>query len=158
MVNSAICAIFTLCHCKNLAAGRWSDFPPEKFYSEIFPKTNAVSITFGLRYIHGQSLKELISDAKRSGPVFLGDSLLIFQIHYLQTISSLGVGIDSGPWGRVLDHFFGLMLRQFEQACLKKLKWNRKSLKILLKRRTEQLITMIVLGAKTIIIRTNIAI
>ena len=58
VVNSAICAIFTLCHCKNLAAECWSDFPPEKFYFEIFSKTNAVSITFGLRYIHGQSLKE----------------------------------------------------------------------------------------------------
>ena len=30
----------------------WSDFPPEKFYFEIF--FNAVSITFWLRYIHGQ--------------------------------------------------------------------------------------------------------
>ena len=59
VVNSTICVIFTLCHCKNLAALRWSDFPPEKFYSEIFPKTNAVSITFGLRYIHGQSLKKI---------------------------------------------------------------------------------------------------
>ena len=44
--NSAICANFPL-------------FPPEKFYFEIFSKTNAVSITFGLRYIHGQSLKEI---------------------------------------------------------------------------------------------------
>ena len=35
------------------------DVPPEKFYFEIFSKTNAVSITFGLRYIHGQSLKEI---------------------------------------------------------------------------------------------------
>ena len=32
VVNSAICAIFTICHCKNLAAGCWSDFPPEEFY------------------------------------------------------------------------------------------------------------------------------
>ena len=32
---------------------------PEKFYFEIFSKTNAVSITFGLRYIHWQSLKEI---------------------------------------------------------------------------------------------------
>ena len=97
MVNSTISAIFTPCHRKNLAIDSLSDFPPKTFYFEVFPKTNAVSITFGLRHIHGQSLKELISDAKRSGPVFLGDSLLIFQIHYLQTISSLGVGIDSGP-------------------------------------------------------------
>ena len=42
---------------KNLAAGRWSDFPPEKFYFEIF-FSNAVSIIFGLRYIHAQSLSE----------------------------------------------------------------------------------------------------
>ena len=49
VVNSVIWAIFTLCHCKNLAAGRWSEFPPEKFYFEIFPNTNEVSITFGPR-------------------------------------------------------------------------------------------------------------
>ena len=65
VVNSAICAIFTTCHCKNLATGRWSDFPPQKFYFEIFTKTNAVSITFGLRYIHGH----WFSHPKRSGPV-----------------------------------------------------------------------------------------
>ena len=59
VVNSAICAIFTLCHCKNLASECWSDFSPENFYFEIFSKTNVVSITFGLRYIHGQSLKEI---------------------------------------------------------------------------------------------------
>ena len=59
VVNSAICSIFTLLHCKKLAAGRWSDFCPEKFYFEIFPKTNAVSVTFGPIYIHGQSLKEI---------------------------------------------------------------------------------------------------
>ena len=53
-----------------LAIDSLSDFPPKTFYFEIFPKTNAVSITLGLRYIHGQSLKELISDPKRSGPVF----------------------------------------------------------------------------------------
>ena len=58
-VNSAICAIFALCHCKNLAAARWSDFPRENFYFKIF--FNAVSITFGLRYIHGQSLTEIDS-------------------------------------------------------------------------------------------------
>ena len=33
--------------------------PPEKLYFEIFPKPNAVSITFEPRYIHGQSLKEI---------------------------------------------------------------------------------------------------
>ena len=69
LVNSTISAIFTPCHRKNLAIDSLSDFPPKKFYFEIFPKTNAVSITFGLRYIRGQSLKKLISDPKRSGPV-----------------------------------------------------------------------------------------
>ena len=59
VVNSAIWAIFTLCDCQNLAAGRESDFPPEKFYFETFLKTYAVSITFGLRYINVQSLKEI---------------------------------------------------------------------------------------------------
>ena len=32
-----------------LAARRWSDFPKEKFLFEIFPKTNALSITYGPR-------------------------------------------------------------------------------------------------------------
>ena len=36
-------------------------FSSEKSYFEIFPKTNAVSITFGPIYIHGQSLKEIDS-------------------------------------------------------------------------------------------------
>ena len=75
-VNSAICTIFTVCHCKKLDARRWSHFPPEKVYFEIFSKNNAVSITFGLRYIHGQSLKgNWFSYPKRSGPV-LGRPLL----------------------------------------------------------------------------------
>ena len=69
VVNSAICAVFTLCHCKNLAAECWGDFPPEKFYFEVFSKPNAASITFGLRYIHGQSKGNWFSDPKRSGPV-----------------------------------------------------------------------------------------
>ena len=34
-------------------------FSPQKFDFEIFPKTNAFSITFGPRYIHGQSLEEI---------------------------------------------------------------------------------------------------
>ena len=32
---------------KNLAAECWSDFRSEKFYFEIFSKTNVVSITSG---------------------------------------------------------------------------------------------------------------
>ena len=77
VVNSAICAIFTLCHCKNLmkALKWWSDFPPEKCYFEIFSKTNAVSITFGLRYIHGQSLKEIDFPTRNAVDRFEGDSL-----------------------------------------------------------------------------------
>ena len=59
VVNSAICSIFTLLHCQKFAAARWSDLSPERFYFEIFQKTNAVSITFGPIYIHGQSLKEI---------------------------------------------------------------------------------------------------
>ena len=45
-------------------------FSSQKFNFEIFPKTNAFSITFGPRYIHGQSLKEIdFPTRKRSGPV-----------------------------------------------------------------------------------------
>ena len=57
VVNSTTCAIFTPCHCKNLASGRSRDFPPENFYFEIFSKTNVVSITSGPKY--KQSLKEI---------------------------------------------------------------------------------------------------
>ena len=42
--------------------GRWAleRFLSQKFHFEIFPKTDAISnITFGPRYIHGQSLKEI---------------------------------------------------------------------------------------------------
>ena len=70
VVNSAICAIFTLCHCKNLAAECWSDFPPEKFYFEIFSKTNAVSIYFWTKiYSWAKFNGNWFSDPKRSGPV-----------------------------------------------------------------------------------------
>ena len=40
--------------------------PPETFYFEIFSKTHAVSITFGQRYIHGQSLKEIDFSARNA--------------------------------------------------------------------------------------------
>ena len=70
VVNSAICAIFTLCHCKNLAVGCWSDFPPEKFYFEIFWKTNAVSIYFWTKiYSWAKFNGNWFSDPKRSGRV-----------------------------------------------------------------------------------------
>ena len=61
---------FTLCHCKNLVAGHWSDFRPEKLYVEIFSKTNVVSITFGLsRYSWVNFKGNWFSDPKHSGPV-----------------------------------------------------------------------------------------
>ena len=53
-----------------------SDFPPEKFYFEIFSKTIAFSITFGLRYINGQSLKEIDFPTRNAVDRFWGDSLL----------------------------------------------------------------------------------
>ena len=34
-------------------------FSFEKFHFRIFPKTNAISVTFGPRYIQKQSLKEI---------------------------------------------------------------------------------------------------
>ena len=34
-------------------------FSSQKFHFEIFPKTNAISITFGPRYIHRQSFEEI---------------------------------------------------------------------------------------------------
>ena len=34
-------------------------FSSQKFYFEFFPKTNAISVTFAPRYIHGQILKEI---------------------------------------------------------------------------------------------------
>ena len=56
---------------QKLAAGRWSDFPPEKFYFEIFPKTNAVSLNyFTIKIYSWAKFKgNWFSDPKRSGPV-----------------------------------------------------------------------------------------
>ena len=34
-------------------------FSSQKFRFEIFPKTISISVTFGPRYIHKQSLKEI---------------------------------------------------------------------------------------------------
>ena len=63
-------AQFLLCHCKNLAIGRWRDFPPEKFYFEIFSKTNAVSIySWTKMYSWAKFNRNWFSDPKRSGPV-----------------------------------------------------------------------------------------
>ena len=59
-------------------------FPPKKFYLEVFPKTDVVSITFESRYIHGQSLKE--TDFLTPNPVdwFLGDSLNFDAFKFVQ--------------------------------------------------------------------------
>lgn len=48
----------------------------ERFHFEIFPKTNAISITFGPRYIHGQSLKEIDFPTRNAVDRFLRDFLL----------------------------------------------------------------------------------
>ena len=59
--------------------GRWAlirrDFPPEKFYFEIFLRTNSVSITFGLIYIYGQSLKEIDWPRIRTGGYYFSRGL-----------------------------------------------------------------------------------
>ena len=54
VIKSVIRAIFIIRQCKKLAAERWNDFR-----LEIFPKTNAISVTFEPRYIHEQILKEI---------------------------------------------------------------------------------------------------
>ena len=59
VVNPAISAIFVIRQCKKLAAGRWNDFRLKNFILKFFQKTNAISVTFGPRCIHGQSLKEI---------------------------------------------------------------------------------------------------
>ena len=40
VVNSTICAIFTLCYCKNLAAGMGAEviFPPKNFILKYFQR------------------------------------------------------------------------------------------------------------------------
>ena len=52
-------------------------FSSQKYHFEIFPKTNAVSVTFGPRYIHGQSLKEIDFPTRNAVDRFSRDSLLI---------------------------------------------------------------------------------
>ena len=85
---------------QKLAAGRWSDFPPEKFYFEIFPKTNAVSLNyFTIKIYSWAKFKgNWISYPKRSGPVlerlslkFLKELILagqvsqVFNVIFLQS-------------------------------------------------------------------------
>jgi len=45
-MNSAICAIFTLCQCKHLAAGRWSDFPSKNLILKYFQKLMQFQLLF----------------------------------------------------------------------------------------------------------------
>ena len=52
-------------------------FSSQKFHFEIFPKTNAISITFGPRYIHGLSLEEIDFPTRNAVNRFYRDSLLI---------------------------------------------------------------------------------
>ena len=50
-------------------------FSSQKFHFEIFPKTNAISITFGPRYIHGLSLEEIDFPTRNAVARFYRDSL-----------------------------------------------------------------------------------
>ena len=59
VVNSAIRAIFVIRQCKKIGGRALERFSSQKFHFEFFLKTNAISITFGPRYIHGLSLKEI---------------------------------------------------------------------------------------------------
>ena len=52
-------------------------FSSQKFHFEIFPKTNAISITFGPTYIRGQSLKEIDFPTQNAVDLFYRDSLSI---------------------------------------------------------------------------------
>ena len=52
-------------------------FSSQKFHFEIFPKTNAISITFGPSYIHGQNLEEIDFPTRNAVDRFYRDSLLI---------------------------------------------------------------------------------
>ena len=52
-------------------------FSSQKFHFEIFLKTNVISITFGPRYIHGQSLKEIYFPTLNAVDRFYRDCLLI---------------------------------------------------------------------------------
>ena len=58
LVNSAIRAIF--CYLMQKIGRRALErFSSKKFHFEMFPKTNSISITFGSKYIQGQSLDEI---------------------------------------------------------------------------------------------------
>ena len=66
------------CHCKNIIwpPGAEVISPPKNFILKCFQSYNAVSITFGLRYIHGQSLNEIDFPTRNVVDRFEGDSLL----------------------------------------------------------------------------------
>ena len=76
VVNSAIRAIFIIRQCKKLAAEGWNDFRLKNFILKFFQKTNAISATFGPRYIHEQSLKEIDFPTRNAVDRFYRDCLL----------------------------------------------------------------------------------
>ena len=59
VVNPAIRAIFVIRQCKKIGGRALERFSSQKFHFENFRETNAISVTFGPGYIHGQSLKEI---------------------------------------------------------------------------------------------------
>ena len=54
-------------------------FSSQKFHFEIFPKTNAISITFGPRYSHGQSLKEIDFPTRNAVDRFLLSKTVVYR-------------------------------------------------------------------------------
>ena len=76
VVNSAIHAIFVIRQCKKVGGRALERFSSQKFHFEIFLKTNAISITFGPRYIPEQSLKEIHFLTRNAVDRFYRDSLL----------------------------------------------------------------------------------
>ena len=72
-------------------------FSSQKFNFEIFAKTNAFSITFGPRYIHGQSLKEIDFPTRNAEDRFQRDSNLSFDlIHASLKLQKFASVPDSG--------------------------------------------------------------
>ena len=95
VVNSAISAIFTIRQCKKIGRPALERFSSQKFHFEIFPKTNAFSITFGPRYIHGQSLKEIDFPTRNAVDRFWRDSLKTTKSHCVFLINSYKFLISS---------------------------------------------------------------
>ena len=72
VVDSAICATFTLCYCKLIWRPGTEAISLTKKKKKLKYKTNAISITFGLSYIHAQSLKEIDFPTRNAVDRFLG--------------------------------------------------------------------------------------